>query len=110
MCSSDLQAVEAFAAAIGGPEERLARADLDVTAALVDAARSPVFALCLNPVAAALESMPTLRRALYRDPASNLAGWQMLVAWLRDPRPEAIDVILAMSAARDLETVRAVAP
>lgn len=103
-------AVAAFADAVatGADVETLARADLAVTAALVDAAGSPVFRLLTNPVAAALDALPALQRALYRDPAVNLVGWQALVAWLRSPDPAGIDLILAAAAARDAETVRAV--
>jgi GntR family transcriptional repressor for pyruvate dehydrogenase complex len=102
-------AIDTFGQAVtdGADPDTLARADLAVTAALVDAADSPVFALCLNPVAAALDALPALRGALYRAPATNLAGWEALAAWLGDPDPALIPVILDAAAARDAVTVAA---
>jgi GntR family transcriptional regulator, transcriptional repressor for pyruvate dehydrogenase complex len=98
-------AIDAMQHAIAetGDSEVLAAADLEVVAALLDATASPVLRLCLNPVSAVVASSPALRHAMYADPASNVAGWRGLAAWLRKPsHPEAA---LALLAARDAATL-----
>src|SRR5258706_2942690 len=99
------RAVDAMAAVVerDGDLEDLAAADLDIAAALLDATDSPVLRLCLNPVTAVVTSSAILRAAIYREPASNVAGWRALAAWLKKPeRPEPIVAILA---ARDEATL-----
>lgn len=97
-------AIERMAAA-GSDLAAIARADLDVLAAVVDATRSPVLRLCLNPVTAVVSSNAALRAAIYRDPASNVAGWRALVAWLGSPRAADLPRILGLLAARDTATI-----
>ncbi len=103
--------VDAFAAAVArgaGPDELAAR-DLDVLRALLSATGSAVLALCLNPVAEALDGLPALRAAIYADPPSNVRGWQALLAWLAAPTSDTLDSIVALLAARDDATVRTLA-
>ncbi|HEY5944405.1 MAG TPA: GntR family transcriptional regulator [Kofleriaceae bacterium] len=83
----------------------IARADLAVLAAVLDATRSSVLRLCLNPVIAVVSSNAMLRAALYREPASNVAGWRLLVSWLGRPRAADLPRILDVLAARDAATL-----
>ena len=98
------RAIEAMAAA-GTDPGALARADLDVLAAVLDATRSPVLRLCLNPVTAVVGSNAALRAALYVAPATNLAGWRLLVAWMAKPRAAELGTFLAVLAERDAATL-----
>jgi GntR family transcriptional repressor for pyruvate dehydrogenase complex len=100
-------AVHAMAAAVeaGADAGELARADLGVLAAVLDATRSPVMRLCLNPVLAVVSRNAALRSALYREPASNVAGWRLLVAWMQRPRAADLPRILELLAARDVATI-----
>ena len=100
------EAVDAFAEALGEGPDEVARADARVLAAVLDATGSPVLALCLNPVREVLERCAPLRRAMFREPAGNLAGWRALVAWMEAPdAPPA--AILALLEARDAATLSA---
>ncbi|HEY6038395.1 MAG TPA: GntR family transcriptional regulator, partial [Kofleriaceae bacterium] len=54
----------------GASEGELATADLGVLAAVLDATRSPVLRLCLNPVLAVVSRNAAFRSALYREPAA----------------------------------------
>ena len=101
-------AVDAFeAAASASPVDldALAEADLGIVAALLDASRSPVLCLCLNPVIAVVDSAPALRAAMYRAPRTNVDGWRALGAWLASPNPAAIDKVVAILAERDKATI-----
>lgn len=98
------QAVDAMAALAGSTDrEAIADADLEIVAALLDATASPVLRLCLNPVTAVVRGSRELRAAIYADPASNVAGWRAVAAWLR--RPTRADAVLALLAARDETTL-----
>lgn len=102
------QAVAAFAAvAATTPHdvEALATADLAIVVALLDATRSPVLRLCLNPVVAVVGGAAPLRAAMFRAPADNVAGWRALGAWLAAPQPAAIERVIALLAERDRATV-----
>lgn len=83
----------------------LARADLAVLGAVVDATRSPVLRLCLNPVTAVVVGNAALREAIYRDPQTNVVGWRAFAAWLARPRSAELPAILALLAARDAATI-----
>jgi len=83
----------------------LAHADLGILAAVLDATGSPVLRLCLNPVTAVVSSNAALRAAIYREPASNVAGWRLLAAWMRKPRADALSRMLAVLAERDAATI-----
>lgn len=103
-------AVDAMAAVIASPPARgaldaIAAADLAVVAALLDATRSPVLRLCLNPVVAVVRGSPALQAALYREPADNVAGFRVLCAWLAAPDARTLDGIIATLAARDRATI-----
>ncbi len=84
---------------------RIAAADLDVLGALLEATRSPVLRLSLNPVLAVLSDLPVLRDALYARPRENAAGWRALATWLRRPTPAGIDRIDRILAERDTATL-----
>ncbi|MBE7452974.1 MAG: GntR family transcriptional regulator [Kofleriaceae bacterium] len=102
------RAVDALAAAVTttpADVDALAAADLGVVAALLDATRSPVLRLSLNPVIAVVASAAPLRAAMFRAPADNVAGWRALGAWLAAPAAGAIDPVIAILAARDRSTV-----
>lgn len=107
--------VRAFTAAVDAMEavvtssptdlDALADTDLAIVAALLDASRSAVLALCLNPVIAVVDAAPSLRAAMYRAPRTNVDGWRALGAWLASPSPTAIDKVIAILAERDRATV-----
>lgn len=101
------EAVEAFrrAAERGADTDTLARADLGVLAALLDATDSAVLRLCMNPVQQVLAHLPGLASAIYAEPSRNVVGWQGLVAWLAERRPELVDVMVGELERRDAETV-----
>lgn len=96
-------AVDVFGEAVadGGDLEVLAQADVAVVAALVAAAGSSVFSLCMNPLADTLVHIPSLRAAIYRDPETNLTAWRLLEAWLDMPKIAPVDVILEPLRLRD---------
>lgn len=96
-------AIDAMAAA-SEPDD-VARADLAVLAAVLDATRSPVLRLCLNPITAVVSTNATLRAAIYREPASNVVGWRLLAAWLGRPRAADLGRMLEVLAARDTATI-----
>jgi DNA-binding FadR family transcriptional regulator len=100
-------AVEAFAQVVesGADIEAIAEADLAVLAAILDETRSPVFALCLNPISAVVAGMPQLRQAMYAEPRGNADGWRLLVGWLATRRADLIDVIISELQKRDAITV-----
>jgi GntR family transcriptional repressor for pyruvate dehydrogenase complex len=99
-------AVDAFASALPNGTDAIADADLAILGALLDATGSPVFALCLNPVASTLAELPELRVALYAHPQANLAGWQALLAWLGQPDGD-VAALAELLAARDRATLAA---
>ena len=79
--------------------------EVAVLAAVLDATRSPVLRLCLNPVTTVVGGSAALRAAIYVEPASNVAGWRLLAAWMTRPRAEDLERILAVLAARDAATL-----
>lgn len=98
------RAIDAMATAAGDPLA-VARADLAVLASVLDATRSPVLRLCLNPVTAVVASNAALREAIYREPAANVAGWRVFAAWMERPRVADLDRMLQLLAARDAATI-----
>lgn len=104
------RAVEDFAAAVddGATLEVLAEKDLAVLAAILDGTNSAVLALFLNPVMRVVTDMPDLKAAMYDEPETNVAGWQLFVAWLEaDPKPP-LDAVFEELERRDEKTVRKV--
>lgn len=101
------QAIDALErlAAPPAPLDALARADLDVLAAVVDATGSTAFRLLINPVGGVVLSMPRLQAAMFKAPVENVAGWRLLLAWLEAPSPEGVEQIVDVLAARDTQTV-----
>jgi len=97
-------AIDAMAAA-GPAHGAIAQADLAVLAALLDATRSPVLRLCMNPVAAVVSGNPALCAAIFVDPANNIAAWRTLATWLTRPRASSLARILGALAARDAATI-----
>jgi DNA-binding FadR family transcriptional regulator len=85
--------------------DALGVADVAVVAALLDATRSPVLRLCLNPVLAVVAGSEPLRAAMYRAPETNVAGWSALAAWLASPAAAAIDRVIEILARRDRATI-----
>lgn len=85
--------------------DALASADLAIVAVLVDATRSPVLNLCLNPVVAVVDASPALRAAMFRAPRTNVDGWRALGAWLASPSAAAIEKVVAVLAERDKATI-----
>jgi len=104
-----IRAFDAAVAAMGDVVERsgsledLAAADLAVVAALLDATSSPVLRLCINPVIAVVTNSPRLRAVLYAEPATNVAGWRGVAAWLR--KPTRVDALVDLLAARDADSI-----
>lgn len=98
----------AIAAESPGPE-RMGEADIEVTVAVVEAAHSPVLALCLNPIAGVVTLFPGLREAMYAAPESNVAGYRALVVWLESRRIDVADLIVAELGRRDEATLAALA-
>lgn len=88
-----------------GGAESLAQVDLDILSALLMASGSAVLALSLNPIAAALNSLPELREAIYQHPKENLAAWQRIVDWLSQPTRSGIEGIIAELKLRDERAV-----
>lgn len=95
IAEADLLAIEravdslAEAAERGATIDEIANADLEVAGAVVDATKSTVLALCMNPVAQVLVAVPALQKAMFRQPAHNVAAWRVLVAWMRGARSRA---------------------
>lgn len=85
--------------------QQIAAADLSVLACLLQATDSPVLALCLNPVVSVLADFKQLREAMYAEPQTNVAGYQLLLNWLESPRPELSAAIMAELARRDETTL-----
>lgn len=104
-----IDALEALAAE-RAPLADLARADLHVLAAVVDATESTALRLLINPVGQVVLSMPALQAAMFRRPADNVAGWRLLLLWLQRPSPEGVEQILATLAQRDEKTAAQVRP
>lgn len=105
-----LAAIEAAIAALAtrgaATPAAVAEADLAVVRAWVEATGSVVLGLFVNPVERVLAGLPELQRAMYADPAANVAAWRALAeAW----RAGALDVALALAAmeARDRATLAA---
>jgi DNA-binding FadR family transcriptional regulator len=88
----------------------VAAADAAIVAALLDATRSPVLQLCLNPIVHVLAELPELARAMYREPHDNVRGWRLLAAWLRAPETALIPSVVAELERRDRRTLEALAP
>src|SRR5262249_23692884 len=62
--------------------EAIVDADLDVMATLLDATKSPVLALAINPALGVIRKVPALRDAMFREPSSNVEGYRALLVWL----------------------------
>ncbi len=104
------RAVEAFAEAVegGAPVETIAELDLAVLAAILDATKSPVLGLFLNPVMRMVTDLPELKAAMYDAPETNVAGWRVLVAWLEADDKPPLDAVLDVLEQRDALTVKKV--
>ena len=99
-------AVARFAAlAHGGDLDAIVAADLDVMRAVAAATGSPVFVLCMNPVADVLRTMPGLREAMFESPRQSVAGYEALLAWLAAPSAETGAAIVSVLEAIDARTL-----
>lgn len=103
-------AVESFAARAeeGLTPDEAAELDLEVLATILEATGSPVFQLCLNPVASVLRSMPALRAAMYAAPRDNALAYRALTAFVAEPSADALPLVAAELARRDEATLAAV--
>ena len=101
-------AVDALADRVreGAPVQALAKADLAVLGAVVDATQSEVLRLTLNPVAGVLLGVPPLVRAMFKRPEENVASWKLFVAWLESPSLDSVDLGVAALAALDEATLK----
>lgn len=82
-------AVEAFAVAVASNDtSRVAAADLDVLASLLEVTESAVLQLCASPVSNVLAELPELRDAIYAEPETNLVAYRALLAALSQPENE----------------------
>lgn len=97
------------AASSGASTAELARADLEVTGALVEATSSAVLRLCLNPVAEVLAGLPELRDAMYAEPAANVTAWRALIAALDAPPADLVGVMMGAIEERDARTIERLA-
>ncbi len=104
---SVVEAVAVFEAAVarGGPSRRKLDADVAIVTALVDATRSAVLRLVMNPIQRVLGSLPILADAIYRQPSSNAQGWKLLVGWLDERSERGIGLMIDELARRDEVTV-----
>jgi len=100
-----LAAIDRFAAACATGVGELAAADLGIVRALLDATGSEVLRVCLNPIIAVVNGSAALRDALYAEPATNLAGWRALAAWIERPVAAAVPILVAALAAHDASTL-----
>lgn len=100
-------AVDRFDAIVqsGADSREVARADLDVVAAILDATESPVLRLCHNPVLAVVTEMPALCDAIYAEPVNSVEGYRALLAWLEAPRADLVEGIVDELARRDAATL-----
>ncbi len=99
-------AVTAFAAVPFEQPDLVAQADIVIVRALLAAAGSLVLQVCLNPIVSVVQGDAALRRALYCDPASNVAAWQAVTAWLVAPKAAAIPLLLTLLARHDTATLQ----
>lgn len=100
-------AVERFIELVGDGAtlDELAAADLAIMAAVLEATGSEVLGLIINPVSLIVRDLEPLRRAIYREPASNALAYRLLLAWLEAPDRAAIPLVLAELERRDAATV-----
>ncbi len=100
-------AIATFVAVVDETDDsqRVAEADMDVLAALLTATGSPVLALCLNPVVSVIAGFDELREAMYAEPKTNAAAYQLLLNWLADPQPGLSGALSAELARRDETTL-----
>ena len=87
------------------PVRALARADLDVLAAVVACTGSAVMQLALNPIAATVLGVPALLEAMFAEPRQNVAGWRLFLEWLENPSAQSVDLVMAVLQQRDQATV-----
>ena len=87
-------AIDGFEACLEASPESLAKQDLEILRALLEATGSLVFGLFVNPVSRALLGMTKLQTAIYANPQENLEGWRSLLVWLSNPSADSLDLIL----------------
>jgi len=102
--SRAIDALDAVAAS-GAEPSALAEADGAILRALIEATRSPVLGLCINPILQLLASQPRLCRAIFSRPAESLVSWRLFEAWLADPTSLPVDQILHHLERQDRHTL-----
>jgi DNA-binding FadR family transcriptional regulator len=94
-------AVERFATTTD--PSRLPEAERIVYDSILDAARSPVLSLALNPILALLEELPALQEAMAEEPWGNVDAYRAAVKGLEHPEKKKwLDEVVAELARRDL--------
>jgi GntR family transcriptional repressor for pyruvate dehydrogenase complex len=88
------------------PDEA-AELDLGILETILEATDSPVFQLCLNPVASVLRDLPALRQAMYADPLGGARAYGLLLGWLEHPTKDALPLVTQALEARDAITLKA---
>jgi GntR family transcriptional repressor for pyruvate dehydrogenase complex len=106
-----VRAVDRFAAVVdsgAGPDD-IAVADMEVLHSLLTITGSRVLGLCFNPVLTAVREIATLRETIYREPATNVAGYRLFVAWLETRQADHIDTLVEELERRDARSLELIA-
>ena len=105
------RAVDAFGlgASRGMSTSEATSLDLAVMTELVQASGSIAFQLALNPIIQVLTRLTWLGDAMYAEPLQNSAGYDALVAWLKQPDAAGLPLVRTALEAIDAQTTRALA-
>lgn len=105
-------AVDGLAAAVAAPgasPATIAAADRATIRAILRETGSTVLTLVGNPVFRVADAVPDLTRAMYAEPAMNIAGLRMLVQALETRDAAAIEPLMKLLAAADEAVVERMA-
>lgn len=81
--------------------EEIAASDMEVLAALLEASGSTVLQLCFNLIQSVVQSLEPLRGAMYAEPDTNVAGYQLLEIWLERRDRASVDGLMRVLEERD---------
>lgn len=98
-------AISALESAAAGGPAAVAQADLAATQALLALTGSVVLQVSINPIASLLLSHPAFLAGRYDAPASNVAGWRAMLAWVQDPDPAGIPLMIQLLEHSDAQTL-----